>query len=378
MSEPSSETPPPAAPLPAGAPGAVPTPGRVGVGAGAAARWRAQADGERSPLRIRHFLGLLAGLTGLNALTGLARGTLTPSVNGLLLAPVVVAAAVWLLVVCALNVRAGRWVQGALPLAMIALLVGTLASGSFARRMIFPGNEQRLPATGPVDAVATVVEYATDDGVALRGLFVRAEAPAPRPALVYFHGNAESAASNEGFARALAARGVDVLLAEYRGYAGCPGSPSEDGLLRDARAAVREVSARTGVLPRDLVLFGRSLGTGVAAALAAEGTGRAVVLLSPYTAILDIAAEMVPRPLALLAVRDPFDSRARLLAATQPVVIFHGPLDRVIPFRHGEALASALGPRARFLRLDGCDHNDVFALAGERILAETLAAAHAR
>lgn len=362
MSESSGESPPP-------------VPATAAAPSGAAARWRAEAAGERRPLTIRHFLGLLAALTGLNALLGLVRGTLVASINGLLLAPVVIAAALWFTAACALNLRAGRWVEGGLPLVLVVLLTGTLASGSFARRMIFPGSNVRLPATGPVDAAATVVEYTTDDGVALRGLFVRADAPAPRPALVYFHGNAESAANNEGFARALATRGVDVLLAEYRGYAGCAGAPSEDGLLRDARAAVREVSARTGVAPGDLVLFGRSLGTGVASAMAAEGVGRAVVLLSPYTAILDIASDMVPRPLALLAVRDPFDSRARLVGATQQVTIFHGTRDTVIPFRHGEALAAALGARARFVRLDGCEHNDVFDLAGGRILAETLAAA---
>lgn len=261
-------------------------------------------------------------------------------------------------------------------LLLLAVLVGTLgyvASGAVARGMMFPGC--RIELRPPAPAGATIVDYATDDGLALRGLLVPGAGPAPRPALVYFHGNAESAAQNDDVARLFAARGVDVFVAEYRGYGGCPGSPSEDGLLLDGRAAVREASARTGVASKDLVLFGRSLGSGVASALAAEGHGRAVVLLSPYTSMVDMACLLVPRPLALLAVRDAFDSKERLGRAAQPVVVLHGTRDGVIPFAQGEALAAALGARATLVRLEGADHNDVFERDAARIVDETLALA---
>lgn len=326
------------------------------------------------------FFGLLAALTALHVGAGLARGSLVRSLSGVLLGPALLAALAWLTLGCVQTFRAGRQVEGAAPLVVLALLLGVIGSGWIGRRMIFPGSAAPLPRDpGPG---AEVVEYTTDDGVALRGALVRAQA-APvvsgtPTTLVYFHGNAEAAAHNLGLARALAERGVDVFVAEYRGYAGCPGSPSEAGLLRDGRAAVKAACARTGAAPSDVVLFGRSLGTGVAAALAAEGVGRAVVLLSPYTSILDVAADLVPRPLAALALRDTFDSRSRLSRAAQPVVVIHGARDRVIPFAHGAALAEALGPRATFLRLEGCDHDDVFDREGPRILDAVVAAASAR
>lgn len=318
-------------------------------------------------LTLWHFFGLLGVLTALHVGAGLARGSLVPSLNGVLLGPTLIAALVWLVLGCVQAVRAGDHLKGGVPLALLVGLVGFVASGVIGRFMIFPGDPTPLPRTGKLGADGEVVEYTTDDGVALRGLLVRAPGAGARQTLVYFHGNAESVVSNLDLAQAFAARGLDVFVAEYRGYGGCPGTPSEDGLLRDARAAVAAACARTGAAPASLVLFGRSLGTGVASAMAAEGVGRAVVLLSPYTSILDIACDLVPRPLALLALRDTFDSRARLARATQPVVVIHGTRDQVIPYAHGAALVEALGPRATLVRLDGCDHNDVFAREAPRI-----------
>ncbi len=328
-------------------------------------------------LTLWHFFGLLGVLTALHVGASLARGTLVASLNGVLLGPTLLAAVTWLVLGCAQAVRAGRLLEGGVPLVLLCALVGVVATGFIGRFMVFPGDPTPLPRG--LGEGAEVVEYATEDGLTLRGLLARAAPPAPgapaRPTLVYFHGNAEAAIYNIDLARSLAARGLDVFVAEYRGYGGCPGSPSEAGLLLDARAAVAAACARTGAAPADVVLFGRSLGTGVAAALAAEGVGRAVVLLSPYTSILDVAADMVPRPLALLALRDTFDSRARLLRAAQPVLVIHGSRDQVIPYAHGRALAEALGPRATLLTLEGCDHNDVFAREATRILDAVVAAA---
>lgn len=255
------------------------------------------------------------------------------------------------------------------PAALLAGLLGFVASGVPARVFIFPGCD--LPLEGPA------VEYASDDGVPLRGLLLPGVGPAPRPALVFLHGNGDSAATVADVGSLFAAAGFDTFVAEFRGYGGCPGDPSEAGWRRDARAAVRVASERTGVAPADLVLVGQSLGTGVAAALAAEGVGRTVVLLSPYTSILELAGQRAPAPLAWLAVRDVFDSRARLLAARQPVLVLHGTSDTVIGFEHGAALVEALGARARLVRLEGCDH-DVFTRQSRRIVEETLAVSSRR
>lgn len=329
----------------------------------------------QAPRRLgpAHLLGLLGATTAAYVLWDLARGG-GLSLLGLTLGPPYVASALWLLGRGAQEARAGARARGALLLVALVALTALMASGAVTRGVIFPGAPTPLPPTGPLALEGVrgeVVAYRADDGVALRGAHVRP--PGERAgAAVYFHGNAEAAAHNVDLARALAERGVAVLVAEYRGYGGCEGSPSEAGLLADGRAAVRALCEREGVQPGEVVLVGRSLGTGVAAALAAEGLGRGVVLVSPYTAVVDLAAEQAPLPLALLAVRDTFRSRERLLRATQPVVILHGTRDGVIPFAHGEALAAALGARARLLRIEGAGHGDVLVRARQALVDETL------
>lgn len=267
-----------------------------------------------------------------------------------------------------------RWVRALLLGGIVVGLVGCIS-----RPMIFPGCEEGFPPDGRLEAppggAARVVRYTVEDGLELEGALVtgppvRDGDGERRPLAVYFHGNAESAAQNVDLARALAARGVDVFLCEYRGYGGGPGSPCEDGLLQDARAAIACAAREARTPESDVILIGRSLGTGVAAAMAAEGRGRAVLLLSPYTSILELAADMVGYPVAWLFVSDTFRSRERLLAARQRVAIVHGTRDEVIPFAHGEALAAALGPRATLTPVP-FGHNDLLRAFG--VVADELA-----
>src|SRR5262245_61180006 len=116
----------------------------------------------------------------------------------------------------------------------------------FARSMIYPGSPVAFPPAEELSwrlpAAARLVDYRSADGIDLRGALVPAADPAA-PVAVYFHGNAESAAQNLPFAASLAGRGIGVFLAEYRGYGGLKGSPTEDGLYADGDAAVEAVRA---------------------------------------------------------------------------------------------------------------------------------------
>jgi alpha-beta hydrolase superfamily lysophospholipase len=262
----------------------------------------------------------------------------------------------------------GRWPQGALLLLIFAVLAGLILSGAIVRAILFPADRARMHSAEVLTRMGLErVDYASPDG-ALVGLAGRAPEGKRRAVAIYFHGNAESAARNTETALALARAGVDVLVAEFRGYGSCPGSPSEEGLLIDGEAAVAEACQRFGVERSELVLIGRSLGSGVAAGLAGRGVGRRVVLLSPYTSIQDMVSRMVPRPLAHLACRDPFDSRASLLLSSQPVLVIHGERDRVIPAVLGKNLASSLGKkRCKLLLFPNAGHNDLFALEGRAV-----------
>lgn len=241
---------------------------------------------------------------------------------------------------------------------------------SLSRRMIFPGSPTALPAAETdLGRGARVLEYASEDGVTLRGVLARAEGSGPRPALVYFHGNAESAADNLDLAQAFAGAGCDVLVAEYRGYGTCEGSPSEDGLFLDARAALRAASRAFERPERELWLIGRSLGTGVAARLTGEGLGAGLVLISPYTSIYEMACLVAPRPLVWMAVQDRFETLEYLEHYAGPLLVLHGTADEVIPYAMGQTVAGRF-PQARLVSLPGVGHNDVFQRSGPQVLEE--------
>lgn len=235
----------------------------------------------------------------------------------------------------------------------LALLV-LLRLGS--RHVYFPGCAVALPdpRVAPTTSAVAIVDYPTRDGLTLRGAWVHARPPGRLTAL-YFHGNAESAATCLPLAYDLARAGVDTFLAEYRGYGGLAGSPSEEGCAQDAAAAL-EVLRAGGVADDRLVIVGHSIGSGVAVELASHGCGRELVLVSPFSSLMDVAWRRVG-PLAPLLVRDPFDSLGRIGSVKVPIVVFHGTDDGVIPFALGERLATAA--HARFVPVPGRGHNDM-------------------
>ena len=120
-----------------------------------------------------------------------------------------------------------------------------------------------------------------------------------------------------------------MLIVSYRGYSGSTGSPTEAGLLEDARAAY--ALAREHAPAARIVLYGESLGTGVAVALAAEVEAGAVVLDAAFTSAADVARTRYPFvPIGLL-MHDQFDSAARIAAVEEPVLLMHGTADPITP-----------------------------------------------
>ena len=226
----------------------------------------------------------------------------------------------------------------------------------FARSMIYPGSPVPFPSAEDLARrlpTARLIDYRSADGIALRGALVRADPEAP--VAVYFHGNAESAAQNLPFAADLASRGISVFLAEYRGFGGLQGEPTEDGLYADGEAAVDAVLA-TGTPPERLLLIGRSLGSGVATELALRKPAALLVLISPYTSMVDMG-KGIAGPAASLAVPDRYDNLGKIARVRCPVVILHGDRDDVIPVTMGRKLAAA-APGITYVEVVGASHND--------------------
>jgi uncharacterized protein len=235
--------------------------------------------------------------------------------------------------------------------ALLLYLGATAALYLVQRKVLFPGAGGPAigaPAVGGIYRSATV---AVPDGGTVQ--IWRSDAAAKgEPVFVFFHGNGGTLEDFAELGTQFHARGWGVVLTSYRGFSGNPGSPSETGLMADARAILTALGEPGG----PLILWGHSLGSGVAARMAAEGRCAGLVLEAPYTSVADRAAELYPifpvRPL----IKDPFDTMALVPEITVPVLLFHSADDRTIPIEMGRKLATALGDRATPVFMNGLGH----------------------
>ena len=170
----------------------------------------------------------------------------------------------------------------------LAMLLALLWAGQRSL-MYLPTGTVRSPDDAGVPA-AEAFSVRTSDGVSLGAWFLRSEGNTTPATVLVFNGNAGNRSDRATLGRRLAEAGFHVCLFDYRGYGGNPGSPSERGLLRDARAVHAAIAGRQDVDPGRIILMGESLGTGVAVALGAEVGPLAVVLRSPFTSMADVGA----------------------------------------------------------------------------------------
>lgn len=261
-------------------------------------------------------------------------------------------------------------VLGGLALPALALLLLLVLIWATQRSLIYFPDARAVPSAERVLSGAEEVVFWTDDGLRLRGWFVPARGQASATVLV-LSGNAGNRADRAALASALASAGLAVLLFDYRGYGGNPGSPSEQGLLRDARAAHGYVAAHPGSDPRRIVYFGESLGAAVAVALAAERPPLALVLRSPFTSLADIAAHHYPYlPIHPLLLRDRYSAIEVIGALRAPLLVIAGDRDRIVPPRFSRQLYDAARNPKRFVLISGADHNDSALLAGDALISE--------
>jgi hypothetical protein len=214
------------------------------------------------------------------------------------------------------------------------------------------------PAAAPDQVLdgGSAVALRTEDGLDLTAWYCP---PTGRPTgatVLVLPGNAGNRAARAPLARAISATGSAVLLLEYRGYGGNPGSPTEDGLAADARAAHAHLVGELRVDPSRLVLFGESLGGGVATRLALERPVGGLVLRSPFTSLADMAAVHYPFLPGALLLRDRFPVRDTISAVAVPVVVVAGPDDATVPITQSAAVAEAAG--ADVVEVPGAGHND--------------------
>ncbi len=254
-------------------------------------------------------------------------------------------------------------------LAAYALLIGLLFA--FQRQILYLPDRTRPALADARVPRLTEVEIATADGLKLLSWY---RPPLGDAAVIaYFHGNGGHIGYRARRLREEFDPAWGVLILGYRGYGGNPGRPSEAGLIEDGRAALRFLDGQ-GIARSRLVLYGESLGTGVAVALASESAAAALILESPYTSIVDAARVHYPFVPVDWLLLDRFDSLARAARVSVPVLVLMGEQDRVIPPALGRRLASALPGPTEIRAFAAAGHEDIYAHGGGSAVRQFLTA----
>jgi pimeloyl-ACP methyl ester carboxylesterase len=268
-----------------------------------------------------------------------------------------------------------KWLRGWVKAALV--LVGGYAAvlglARFGYRwVLYPAPPKGLDVAPPG---ATLRRYTASDGVPVQALVF------PRPGVrtvVFFHGNGETIAHAAPLGAELAASGLGFVAVEYRGYGGSRGrgypGPTEEGLYRDAEAVLEGLRAE-GVQPADVVLWGSSLGSGVAVEMAVRGHAARLILSSAFTSVPEVAARFAPVLPYRLLLGDRYDNLAKAARIELPTLLVHGDVDQLVPYDMGQTLSQTI-PGARLVTVSGAGHNDLFTVAG-RALLDTIVA-HAK
>lgn len=201
------------------------------------------------------------------------------------------------------------------------------------------------------------VDFRSEDGTQLHGWWFQHDEA--EMSLVYCHGNRGSIADRvDTFAQLLRLK-VNVFAFDYRGYGKSEGSPSEQGVFADARAAIDHVAGARGIGLDGVLLFGHSLGGAIAIDAALHRAVSGLVVQSSFTQLSDMAKHRHPDIPMHWIVRNEFRSIEKVPHLEMPKLFIHGGSDQTVPFEHGQALYSAAAAPKEFLRIGKADHNDL-------------------
>jgi len=231
------------------------------------------------------------------------------------------------------------------------------------RMLYYPNHPGRQVTRTPADAGLNYepVTLTTVDNVRVSAWLLPADRP-DAPTLLFFHGNAGNLGHRVEKCRVFHELGLQILVLDYRGYGDSEGRPSEKGTYRDADAAYQYLTQTRGIAPKDIVLYGESLGSGVAVDLASRVPVGGVILEAAYTSVADTGQQIfwfLPGIIRLL-VYNRYDSRRKIARINAPLLQLHSRQDRVFSYeRHAERLFAAAREPKQLVPLRGT-HNDAF------------------
>ncbi|MFC7241611.1 alpha/beta hydrolase [Catellatospora aurea] len=257
------------------------------------------------------------------------------------------------------------------PALIVLLIIAVLVTALWLlqRRLIFlPDTAHPGPADRTISGAQDVTLH-TADGLALTAWLVPPTGPDRDLTVLVAGGNAGNRADRAPVARALSARGFTVLLMDYRGYGGNPGSPSETGLAQDVRAAYRHLVDETKKRPDQIIYFGESLGCAAVTGLAAEHPPAGLLLRSPFTDLAATAAEHYPFLPVRLMLRDRFPVAEQIADIAVPTAVVYGTEDSIVPAEQSLAVAKAAAGAVEITPVEGADHNDAVLFEGHELMA---------
>jgi len=276
----------------------------------------------------------------------------------------------------------GKLLGGGAGLLALGLFLGygTLVATAYfsqARMLFLPDLPTRAVLRTPasVGLPFEEVSLVASDGVSLHGWYL--PHPGAVHTLLFCHGNAGNISHRLDSLEIFHELGLSVLIFDYRGYGKSGGVPSEAGSYRDVKAAWAFLVGEKGVPPDRVILYGRSLGAAVAAALPDRNRAAALILESAFTSVPDLAQALYPWLPARWLSRYRYDTLGSLGDLAVPLLVVHSRDDEIIPFSHGKRLFDGAPEPKQLLELRG-GHNDAFLrdrdhyLAGLRRFLETL------
>jgi pimeloyl-ACP methyl ester carboxylesterase len=244
-------------------------------------------------------------------------------------------------------------------LVVLLLLLALLWFGQ--RALIYFPDRSAVPAAASVLSGGKDVALSTDDGLELGAWLFAPQTAANGITVLVANGNGGNRLGRVPLAAALTASGFSVLLFDYRGYSTNPGSPSEEGLARDARAARAAING-------PVIYFGESLGSAVVTALAAVDPPLGLVLRSPFTDLAAAGSANYPFLPVRMLLRDRFPVASALAEVKVPTVVVYGSADSIVPPSQSREVAAGAGGPCTLIEVPGADHNDRSLLDGPELI----------
>ena len=271
---------------------------------------------------------------------------------------------------------ARRWAIRTAQIAVVIYLLASLMLYLAQMWMIFPGAFVHKGASVAPASGREVLTLQTSDGQRISAVFGAALTPdgapfsdaAHRPTILFFYGNGDCIKTSMELFSDFRRLGANVLIPEYVGYPMSEGRPSEGGVYATADAAYECLLARADVDPKQIVVVGRSLGSGAAVDLASRKPVAGLATFSAFTSMDDMARKVLPMFPTSLFLKHHFNNEQKIAAVKCPILLAHGTQDGLVPFGMMARLAAKATQPDTTLPVHGADHNDLFYVGGDSLL----------